>query len=75
MFDGQSTKRTPWAVYCPKHGQIFLTREEYNRQLMEDDYGWTCPLMCAEVDDIGPCGRRSEFDDDNYETADLEVCP
>ena len=26
------TKETPWAVHCPSHGKICLSKEEYDHQ-------------------------------------------
>ncbi len=49
-------KQTPWAVICVEHGQVFLTAEEYNKQMDDADSFWKCP-----------CGRFAEWDNDNYE--------
>ncbi len=50
---------TPWAVICPLHEQVFLTKQEYDTEMLNPDAVWTCPI----------CGRRSQWDDDNYEQA------
>lgn len=52
-------ERTPYAVICPEHGQKFMTHDEYMRQMCAPDSRWACP----------DCGRVSQFDDDNYESA------
>ena len=54
-----SSTPTAYAVICPKHEQIFLTHEEYIRQLEAPDSKWVCPY----------CNRLAEFDDANYEKA------
>ena len=56
--------KSPYAVICPAHGQVFLTAEQYMKQLMLPDMRWTC-IICGEV---------AEFDDENYEsTQEAEV--
>ena len=67
MFNGQSTKETPYAVHCPKHGKVYLTQGEYGRQLSKPDSGWTCPVMSADPEEFGLCGRYSDWDDNQYE--------
>jgi hypothetical protein len=47
---------TPWAVICPEHGKVYLTKENYNRQMRASDSTWRCPAGC-----------HAEWDDDNYE--------
>ena len=54
-----SATETPWAVICPRHGQVFLTEAEYERQMLNPDNLWEC----AQPD----CPARAEFDDDNWE--------
>lgn len=54
---GHSPEPTQFAVICPDHGQVFLTYDEYNRQLRKANSLWMCPL----------CGQSSTWDDDNYE--------
>jgi predicted RNA-binding Zn-ribbon protein involved in translation (DUF1610 family) len=61
----ESSTRTPWAVICPTCGRpgdhlVFLTREEYMRQLSSPDYKWECPR----------CGQNATWSDSNYELAD-----
>lgn len=61
-----SPTRTPYAVVCTKpsikapkgHGQIFLTQQEYNEQMMKPDSKWVCPA----------CGQYAYWDDDNYDS-------
>lgn len=48
---------TPWAVRCLTHGQVYLTRRQYEYQLERIDRFWRCPY----------CGRISKFDFDNFE--------
>lgn len=67
LFNGQSTKETAYAVHCPKHGKVFLTSGEYHRQLMKADDRWSCPVMNADMNELGLCGRISEFDDAHFE--------
>lgn len=56
MNSRTSEAPTPWAVTCPTHGQVFLSREEYSRQLVAIDNPWTCP----------ECEARADWDDENY---------
>lgn len=49
---------TPYAVMCPVHGRIYLTREGYTHQMNDPNAFWRCP-----------CGRKAEFDDVTYEAA------
>lgn len=53
-----SETSTPWAVICSVHAQVFLTREEYVRQLKQVSQRWECPK----------CFRPADWDDDNYES-------
>lgn len=59
---------TAHAIICPKHGQVFLSPQEYIRQLDQPDSRWTCPV-CGNDDPV-------QFDDSNYdeylENNDLE---
>ena len=49
--------RSPWAVQCMIHGQVFLDHDEYVRQMARTNDLWVCPV----------CREPAEFDDDNYE--------
>jgi len=55
----ESTTPTAWAVNCPRDGLVYLTREEYTRQIGRVDDLWKCPR----------CGRDAQWDDDTYEKA------
>ena len=57
MSTSAFVKATPWAVLCPTHGRVFLTKLHYDKQLSEVDARWSCPR----------CGALAEWDDDNYE--------
>jgi hypothetical protein len=59
MPEGQSITKTPYAIICPRHKQIYLTSQEYSRQLDLPNARWECPI----------CGATAEFDDDNYAEA------
>lgn len=59
---GVAEKPTRYAIICPEHGQVYLTRENYNAQMADPDSRWVCPW----------CGSISEFDDDNYDAVSLE---
>ncbi len=63
---------TAYAVFCKEvkgcvercshlslDGAIFLTQQEYEAQMDNADYGWTCPI----------CGGQADWDDDNYDRA------
>lgn len=58
--------RTPYAVTCegpwdlPGHGcgLVYLTTEEYNRQMDAPSKTWRCPL----------CRYEAVWSDDNYES-------
>jgi hypothetical protein len=56
-----SLRPTPFAVDCYRHGKVYLTDAEYERQLSCPDKGWSCPYPL--------CGLAATFDDDNYERA------
>lgn len=60
-MSGASKESTPYAVGCPLHGKVFLTQEEYDRQMGNADNRWVCPHSM--------CGLISWWDDDNYERA------
>jgi hypothetical protein len=49
----------PYAVICRQDARVFLTEEEYRRQLSAPDFLWTCPK----------CGAVAEFDDETWEKA------
>jgi hypothetical protein len=55
--DGKSQAPSPFAVICRTHGQVYITEDDYVKQLSMPDALWTCP----------ECGGVAEFDDDNYE--------
>lgn len=57
----KSVIETPWAVKCREHGQVFLSADEYTRQLGRPDSLWLCY-----------CGASAEFDDGHLETFDQE---
>ena len=57
-----SEKPTPWAVrcfHCNKGELVYMTRDEYLRQLRNADNTWECPC----------CGQRASWNDSNYEQA------
>jgi uncharacterized C2H2 Zn-finger protein len=49
---------TPYAVNCDWCGTVFLTEQEYIRQLYKPDSLWQCPK----------CGATAWWDDDNYDS-------
>ena len=49
------------AVTCLKDGQVFLTEEEYLRQLERSNERWMCPK----------CGEEAFFDDYHFEEKHL----
>lgn len=60
-----SSTPTRYAVLCPVHGRVYLTKEEYDAAMFDCDRVWQCPALDTEA--LGVCGRRADFDDDNYE--------
>jgi hypothetical protein len=58
-----SHRPTPWAVFCPQHGRVYLTNHEYNRQMNHANWRWECPI----------CLRVSEWDDETYEAAEEQL--
>lgn len=62
-MSGVSDKPTRYAIICPKDGQVFLTRDEYNRQMLKADARWMCPACVT---------TPVEFDEDNYDNVSLE---
>ena len=61
MAGRESFVPTPYAVQCPTHGMVYLTEEEYDRQLCKSANRWECPRM--ETDPPGYCGLPVEFND------------
>lgn len=60
MSDSTSLTPTPYAVYCLagcRVGLIYLTYEEYIRQMERPDDLWRCPI----------CRGEAEWSDTNYE--------
>lgn len=55
--NGLSELWTPYMVHCLKHGEVYLTIEEYDRQMMAADGLWTCPIDLT----------LATWDDANYE--------
>lgn len=56
-----SEERTPWAVNCESKsdcGLVYLTRENYDRQMFRMNDTWKCPK----------CGGPADWNDDNYES-------
>lgn len=51
-----SRKPTQWAVHCPNHGKVYLTWEEYGKQLDNPEDLWHCPI----------CWHVAQWDDRNY---------
>lgn len=68
----ESLVETPYAVHCPIHGVVYLTEEEYLRQLDQPDLVWSCPRMSTSIHAIGLCGEPSDFQDGIYETENIE---
>jgi hypothetical protein len=61
-------------MICPEHGEIYLSRSEYDQQMCNADRGWLCTEMCTEpVEMIGPCGAECDFDDIYIELPLAEV--
>jgi hypothetical protein len=58
--DAISEVATPWAVICPRHGQVFMNADGYFRQMDFTDSKWICPK----------CGANAEWDDENFEARD-----
>lgn len=63
--DQWGRKRTPYAVICSdlwpsmRHGLVYLTEEEYDRQMDAPSKTWRCPI----------CRHEADWDDDNFEQA------
>ena len=63
--DAWGRPRTAFAVCCggafdvpgSGHGLVYLTDEEYDRQMSSPDSLWKCPF----------CRYEAQWDDDNYE--------
>ncbi len=50
--------KTPFAIDCYGDcGKVYLSEEEYDRQMMAVDSTWKCPI----------CRCEAYFDDDNFE--------
>ena len=63
----ESVTETGYAIICPKHGRVHLTKDEYNRQMDKPNSLWQCPRMDSDPEEPGLCGRASQFDDLTYE--------
>lgn len=61
----ESAVKTAYAVRCMYHGLVYLTYDEYVKQMENPNDLWRCPRF---IPDKGYCGSPSEFDDDNYES-------
>ena len=63
--DAGGQSRTPYAVHCLGPwdmpgggcGLVYLTEEQYNRQMARPDYKWRCPH----------CRYEADWSDDNYD--------
>lgn len=55
--DGVSTTPTENAVICQTDGQVFMTEEEYQKQLGRSNADWACPK----------CGNPASWDEVNFE--------
>ena len=63
---------TPYAVHCPIHGFVWLTREEYAHQMDLPDDGWRCPVMDTDPQRFGLCGAPALWDEENFESFCLD---
>ena len=55
--DSIASEPTQYAVGCVLDGKVYLTHDEYSRQLGHANATWKCPI----------CGGRATWDDDHYE--------
>lgn len=55
--DAHGNPRTPYAIRCPYHKLVYLTREDYVQQLKNAHVRWHCPM----------CENMVTFEDENYE--------
>lgn len=60
-----STTPTPWAVRCPKHGQVYLTEDEYKEQVTRGGGWWQCTREVVRyagtiMQLTDPCGEACE---------------
>ena len=39
--------KTPWAIWCKYHDEVFLTYREYVEQMSKPNSRWECPLCGA----------------------------
>jgi hypothetical protein len=55
---------TPWAVTCPVHAQVFLTRDEFDEQ-----YNWprTKRWRCTRMVEGVACLAHCEFDEEHHD--------
>lgn len=67
----ESSEPTRYAVICPEHGRVYLTREAYGLQMNRPTEPWECPRFVAgDPMTMGPCGSPSEFDHFTFEGHD-----
>lgn len=72
MTTGQSESATPYRVQCLVHGGVYLTHDEYIRQMEHPSKVWGCPAPEAAGGEGGvailACNRSAVWDDLNYES-------
>jgi hypothetical protein len=59
-YIGETIKRNPHIEWKEGHTDvyyIYLTKDQYNRQMMMPDRGWSCPVT----------GLGEDFDDEYFE--------
>lgn len=72
-WDQEAPEPTQWAVICPTHGRVYLTKRAYDAQMNNAGAVWRCPKWSTPEEIkrdpylIGPCGAPCDWDDDNYE--------
>lgn len=66
---GSSTYEQFAQLVCPEHGDVPLTREQYDFQMDRPDARWSCTKV---LDNGDVCGKVCNFDDDYFEAKNPE---
>ena len=64
--ESESLTPTPYAVRCPLHGLIYLTYEEYCRQMDQLGQVWKCPHFVGTEEAIRLDGGPAASDSLNF---------
>lgn len=55
---------TPYLLECAQHGQVFITEDEFNKQISSADDDFICPLCRAAGNDV--LAREAHYNESNF---------